>query len=133
MNSVFMFRPKILHFNEVYFSKTSGDAKVFITNRTQFCVSRQKISLFNQVFSWHNSALSTLWQIDPAMNQTFKTIKRPVKNKTGRKRTVRNKKVVKKVRERFRRKSNRLVRKMVAKSNDRSRPLLQTIVKNDCL
>jgi hypothetical protein len=51
-------------------------------------------------------------------------------NKTDRKRTVRTKEVVKKVRERFTRKGERLVRKM-AKELDVSRTSLQTNVKND--
>jgi hypothetical protein len=77
MNPVFMFRPKITHFNQVYFSKTSfsvapsGDEKVFTTNRTQFCMSRQKILCFNQVFSWYNSKNKKkliLQYIDTAIN-----------------------------------------------------------------
>jgi hypothetical protein len=80
-----MFRPKIIQFNQVECSKSSfpvapsGDEKVFTTKRTHFCMSRQKMSLFNQVFSWHNwkfdpsmirpSDISNLQWIDPAMNR----------------------------------------------------------------
>jgi hypothetical protein len=44
-------------FNQVDFSKPSfpvapsGDKKVFATKQTQFCMSRQKVSRFNQVFN----------------------------------------------------------------------------------
>jgi hypothetical protein len=64
MNPVYKVRPKIIHFNQADFRKSSfsaapgGNEKVFTTKLAQFSLSSQKCSRFNQVFSWNNSALN---------------------------------------------------------------------------
>jgi hypothetical protein len=46
------------HHWKASFAKIYWIEKVFTKKRTQFCMSRPKISRFNQVFSWHNSAMN---------------------------------------------------------------------------